>query len=250
MNIKQLALVLGATAVFAGGGVGAVACSSSSNGGSSSGGSSGGGSGSSSGSGSGSSSGGTMDSSMNEDTGSGSGGDSGAGADCGSIPQLRPNPAGDVYCGFGADGGHIECLADAGQGYCCLGGSLGGGQYAPQICAAMAAGCVNGAPDAGGSAAIPIECNQISDCPTNGSPGASACCLQGASAPAEVAGCGYLKSKGGTAIVCEGTGGGADAAATACAAGEVQICSANSDCPTGTTCQPGKWKIYQIGFCQ
>jgi Cys-rich repeat protein len=158
------------------------------------------------------------------------------------------NAAGDVYCGFGADGGHVECLSSSGTGWCCLGGKVGMG-YAPQICGANAAACIaDGDPDAGPTGAgIPIQCNQISDCPGNGAMGATACCIQGATAPATVAGCGYLKSTHGTAVVCEGTGGGA---ATACAAGEVQICSADSDCPTGTTCKPGKWKIYQIGFCQ
>jgi hypothetical protein len=248
MNIKSVALVFGATMVLVAGGMGAVACSSSSNsGGSSSGsgssGSSSGGGGdgttsSSSGGGSGSSSGSTGD----------DGGDAGTGTMCdSSIPSLHQNAAGDVYCGFDTDGGHIECVVDAGTGFCCLGGSIGGGQYAPQMCAANAAGCTNGgSADAGGSAAIPIQCNQISDCPLNGATGATACCLQNGSVPATVPGCGYPKSKGGTAIVCEGTGGGA---ATACAAGEVQICSSQADCPSGTTCTAGKWKIYQIGFC-
>jgi hypothetical protein len=65
------------------------------------------------------------------------------------------------------------------------------------------------------------------------------------------AGCTYLKSTHGTAIVCEGAGGeGGVSNATACAAGEVQICSADLDCPSGMHCMPGKWKIYQLGFCQ
>jgi hypothetical protein len=48
--------------------------------------------------------------------------------------------------------------------------------------------------------------------------------------------------------VCEGTAGGTTA--TACAAGETQVCSSQADCPTGTTCTAGKWKLYQLGFCQ
>jgi hypothetical protein len=47
-----------------------------------------------------------------------------------------------------------------------------------------------------------------------------------------------------------GAGEGGTVAATACATGEVQICSADQDCPSGMHCIPGKWKIYQIGFCQ
>lgn len=245
MNIKHLALVMGATMALVGGGMGAVACSSSS----SNTGSSGSGSG-----GSGSSSGGTMDSG-NEDTGSGSssggsgsssGGTGDAGVDCGKIPMLYPNPAGQLYCFKGADGGTLDCVADSGTGYCCYGGSLGGGQYAPQICGADPAACTNGAPDAGGTAAIPIQCEQIADCTLLGAPGATACCLQGSSAPAAVAGCGYAKVTRGTAVICEGDGGGAP---TACQAGEVQLCSQQADCPSGTTCTAGKWKTFDIGFC-
>jgi hypothetical protein len=245
-----MALVFGATMLLVGGGLGAVACSSSSNGGGSSSGSSSGGSGSSSGASGSSSGAGSSSGSSSGGAGDDGGGDGGTTtADCGSIPTLHQNPSGDLYCGFNPDGGAggLDCVADAGTGWCCLGGKVGTG-YAPQICGANAAECLaNGAPDAAGGAGLPIPCNQISDCPANGFMGATACCLQGASAPATVAGCGYLKAKGGTAVVCEGTGGGA---ATSCAAGEVQICSSDTDCPTGTTCKPGKWKIFQIGFCQ
>ncbi len=247
MNIKQIALVLGATVALVGGGLGAVACSSSSGGGSSSG-SSSGGSGSSSRSGSGSSSGSTMDSG-NEDAGTGdSGGSSGGGMDCGTkIPTLHQNPAGDIYCGYlpGDSGAALDCVADSGTGWCCLGGSLGGGQYAPQICSANSAGCLaDGNPDAG-KPGIPIQCNQISDCPGNGATGATACCLQGGSL--ESCAGGFSKAVGGNQIVCEGSGGGS---ATACQPGEIQICSSQADCPSGSTCKPGKWKLYQIGFCQ
>lgn len=245
MNIKHLALVLGAAALFASGGIGAVACSSSSSNNSSS--SSGGKSSS------GSSSGGTMDSGENDagsSSGSGSGSGSGGstGDDCGAkIPTLHPNPPGDVYCGYGPgdSGVTIECLSDAGMGWCCLGGSLGGGNYAPQICASNAAGCVaDGDPDAGHGGS-PIQCNQISDCPGNGAPGATACCLQGASE--EACQGGFTKAYSGNAIVCEGDGGGA---VTPCVAGEIQICSSAADCPTGMMCKPGKWKLFDIGFCQ
>jgi hypothetical protein len=62
-----------------------------------------------------------------------------------------------------------------------------------------------------------------------------------------VAGCGYPKATQGTAVVCESSDAGV--APGACAAGEVELCSSQADCPTGTTCTPGKWKIFQVGFC-
>jgi hypothetical protein len=174
-------------------------------------------------------------------------GDFDAGVDCGRIPVLHPNPPGDIYCGYGDDGGVLDCLASAGEGMCCLGGSLGNGTYAAQVCSPNAmVGCPNGGEDAGGTPAIQIQCNQISDCTANGFQGAGACCLQGAAFGA-VPGCGYMQAKAGTAIVCEGNGGQGVAP---CLPGEVQICSSNADCPQGTTCMPGKWKIFQLGICQ
>jgi len=191
--------------------------------------------------GSGSSSGGDSDGGFDID------GSSGSSSGCGTTPSLHENPAGDIYCGYDTDGGHIECISDdAGNGgFCCLGGSLGGGMYAGEICADNSAGCMVASE---GTGPIPIQCNQISDCPGNGAPGATACCLQGATVPAMPAGCNYLKSSHGSAIVCEGSPG--DGGAEPCASGEVQVCSSDADCPSGMTCQPGKWKIYQIGFCQ
>jgi hypothetical protein len=204
----------------------------------------------SSGVGSSSNSGGSGNSGGSSSSGSVGGDDAGdfdAGGDCGAIPHLHENPPGDIYCGYGADAGPLDCLASAGDGMCCLGGSLGNGEYAAQVCSPNAmVGCPNGGEDAGGTPAIPIQCNQIADCTANGFQGAGACCLQGASAPSASAGCDDLTSRAGTAIVCEGSAGGG---ATACAAGEVQICSSNVDCPSGTTCTPGKWKIFQLGFC-
>jgi hypothetical protein len=167
-------------------------------------------------------------------------GSSDASVDCGSIPSLHVDPAGTVYCSYGADGGELECT---GQQECCLGGSVGGGVYAPQQCAPFGTTCTNGG-DGGSSPAIAIECAQISDCTAKGVTGATACCLQGATGPAPVAGCGYSKATEGTAVVCESDGG-----TGVCAAGEIALCSQNSDCATGKTCTAGKWKVFQIGFC-
>jgi hypothetical protein len=139
---------------------------------------------------------------------------------------------------------------------CCLGGSIGGGNFAPQECATYGTTCTNGggADASTNEQAIAIACNQVSDCVANGKTGATACCLQGAKCTSgytctgSPGACPYPKYSDGVAIVCEGTGGGTTA--TACAAGETQVCSSQADCPTGTTCTPGKWKLYQLGFCQ
>jgi hypothetical protein len=188
----------------------------------------------------------TDDSGMaNGDSGAGSdtGGpqDSGAAPDCGSTPTLHLDPGGTIFCGYGADGGKVDCLTGT---ECCLGGDLGGGTFAPEQCGARGATCHNGGePDAGGSLAIPIACMQIADCTANGVASAAACCLQGATSPLAV--CTYPKAEYGTAVVCE-TG---NTSPGTCAAGELQICSSQSDCPSGTTCTAGKWKLFQVGFC-
>ena len=221
MDIRTLTIVLGAALTVAAGGVSATACSSSSGGGSpvttkdSGGGTDGTASSSGGSSSSGSSSGSTSS--------SGGSSDGGTGVDCGSIPGLHVDEAGTIYCGF-ADAGDLSC--PVGQ-QCCLGGEQGKGNYFPQICATWgnAAACTNGStPEAGADnfPAIPIECNQVSDCTINGATSATACCLQGGIGPTAVAGCSYSKVSEGTAIVCEGADGGAADAATACQAGEVQ----------------------------
>jgi hypothetical protein len=218
--------------------------SSGSGSGSSSGGGSGSSSGSGGGSGAGSGSGVTSSSSgSGSSSGGGSGGqgvDSGSGSGCGATPLLHPTEAGTIFCAL------VAANADCTVGQeCCVGGGTGNGQFADDECATFGATCTNG----GGSEAgtneqpIPIECNQIADCAANGRP-ASACCLQGGKS-STVAGCGYPKYSDGTAIVCEGAGG----SVAPCAAGEVQVCSQQADCPAGTTCTAGKWKLFQIGFC-
>ena len=170
-------------------------------------------------------------------------GSSEAAPECGSSPTLHVDEAGSIYCGFG-DGGALVCAA--GQ-ECCLGGALGGSQFAAQACADFGAACPNvGVPEAG-APAIPIECEQISDCVANGIGQPVACCLQGATAPAVTPGCTYPKSTMGTAIVCESSGAGVTPGA--CATGEVQMCSSQADCPAGMTCMPGRWKIFEVGFC-
>ena len=163
--------------------------------------------------------------------------------ECGATPTLHPDEAGTIFCGFD---GVSDLLCPTGQ-ECCLGGYLGDAGFAPQACAAQGAACPNEGTSDAGAGAIPIACMQISDCTANGVVNATGCCLQGATAPAPVAGCGYDKATLGTAVVCESAAGASGPAA--CANGEVQLCSSAADCPTGTTCTPGKWKIFQVGFC-
>ncbi|HEY8040519.1 MAG TPA: hypothetical protein VIF15_12025 [Polyangiaceae bacterium] len=170
----------------------------------------------------------------------GSAGDSASAVECGALPTLHQDEAGTIFCGFDFDAG-VNLVCPVGQ-ECCLGGAidLDAGVFAPQSCATFGTACTN-PPDGG---AIAIECGQNADCTANGTPAGAVCCLQGATAPAVVPGCGYYRASLGTAIACEApqTGG-------TCAAGEVQICSSNVDCPSGKTCTPTKWKIFQVGFC-
>ena len=246
MKIGTMALIGSAVAVVALSGVTVVACSSSNS-------SPGGGTGDDSGTAQDSGTQTTQDSGTQttEDSGTTTTQDSGTTSSC-KNPQLHPNPAGDVYCGYASDdaGGTISCLADSGTQQCCLGGTLGSG-YAPQACVAF--GLPNCAADtAEGTKPYPIQCNQVSDCAANGAVGA-ACCLQGVtSTPAAQAGCTptWYKQSGGSGIACEAPdGGAAGGAVPSCAQGEVQVCSADVDCPAGMVCQAMSWKIFDIGFC-
>ena len=170
----------------------------------------------------------------NQDTGPG---DSGT-ADCGSIPKLHVSEAGAIFCGYPADGGSSFSCTTGTQ--CCLGGGKSP-NFFPEDCEGFGTVCQNPGPDAGVPSGIAIECNQNADCTANGKSG-NVCCLQGAGAPALQQGCGYYKSQGGTAITCE-------QGATCSGATDIQICSADTDCPQGKTCTPMKWKLYQLGFC-
>ncbi len=236
MNIRMVALVLGAT-MMGTGIAAATACSSGSGSGTPGGGGSSGGDASFSSSGSGSSSGGGSSSGISGGSSSGSSsGSSGGGSSSGVVckdPNLHQTDGGSIYCGF-TDAGSFDC--PTGQ-QCCLGGKMGNG-YAPEMCAQWGSTCTNGMNP------IPIECEQPQDCQANNAANA-ACCLVGASAPAMVSGCDAkdLKSQGGSAVSCIGDAGGA------CPMGDMQVCEAPGDCPQGKTCTPIHWKLYQIGVC-
>lgn len=240
MNLRTLTWVLGSALTVAAGGISATACSSSSSPATS-----GGKDASTSDTGSGSSSGGTGSSSGSTSSSSGSSSGGSTDAGCSNV-YLHQSDGGTIFCGYNGDASVTCTTGDQ----CCLGGGLGpSGGYAPDECAAFGSTCTNGDnPDAGTdySEGIPIECNQIADCVANGQTGATACCLVGAKGPDPVTGCTYNKYSDGTQVRCEGSSGGT---ATACLAGETQICSSNADCPTGTTCVAAKWKVYDLGFC-
>ena len=246
MRIGKFALVFGSALTVAAGGLGAVACSSSSGGGTGSSGSSGGSS-SSSGGGDGSGSGSSSGSSG--DGGSSSGSDAGT---CKSIPTVHMQTAGSIYCGFAAGdaGGTLTC--STGQ-ECCVGNSIGGGNYAPDECQTWGTDCTNPTADAGPfGAGLPVECEQTGDCTVNGGggeggageggAGGMVCCLKGTT-PTQVAGCpaGDIKASGGKGTACE--------VGSACSAGEVQVCGSDADCPSGMKCAGFRWKIIEMGFC-
>jgi hypothetical protein len=162
----------------------------------------------------------------------------GSGGTCGSTPTLHEDPPGSIYCNYGPDGGDLSC---SGGRECCLGGATGPSTFAADVCEGVGSGCPNGGlVDAGGSPGIPVECNQVADCTANGNSGAVACCLQNATTPSVAAGCTYPRATLGSGIVCEDS---------PCAGGESTICSSQADCPAGKTCTPGKWKIFEVGFC-
>lgn len=160
--------------------------------------------------------------------------------DCGSIPTLHTSDAGAIFCGYPADGGPSFSCGTGTQ--CCLGGGKSP-NFFPEDCESWGTVCQNPGPDSGVPAGLAIECNQNADCTANGKSG-NVCCLQGATAPALQGSCGYYKSTQGTAITCEAPSNGACTGAT-----DIQICEQTSDCPSGKTCTPMKWKLYQLGFC-
>jgi hypothetical protein len=174
-----------------------------------------------------------------QDQNSGDTGSDAGTADCGSIPSLHTSEAGAIFCGYQPDGGPAFSCSTGMQ--CCLGGKVGQ-NFLPEDCVTFGGACDNPPPDAS-SPGLPIECNQNADCTANGKTG-NVCCLQGASAPALVQGCGYYKSSLGAAITCETASAGACTGAS-----DIQICEQQSDCPSAKTCTPMKWKLYQLGFC-
>jgi hypothetical protein len=81
-----------------------------------------------------------------------------------------------------------------------------------------------------------IDCKSAADCPAGNS-----CCAtpMGTASIAAVPGCTYDKSTGEFNMHC----------LSSCAAGDSVICAANTDCPSGQTCIPFKFKGAPMGHC-
>jgi hypothetical protein len=150
-----------------------------------------------------------------------------AGSDCGTAPTLHPaKPDGGMYCPFSAPTGgkNIYCAENQ---QCCENPAGGG----VSTCEAVGTACPV-------AAATVWECQDPLDCV--GSASGTKCCAHSAAAGAVTVAtdtCGpYLSKFSGTHC------------ATACAAGELQVCEKPADCTTGT-CTAVKPKGNAIGVC-
>jgi hypothetical protein len=153
---------------------------------------------------------------------------------CQSDPHLHGADAGSIYCGFDDAGNNFSCPTGM---QCCIGGSIGGGNFAPDECAPWGTACMNPA-----NKGLAVPCEQPADCAANDGGASSVCCLMGTT-PALVPGCDSndYKASGGTGTQC--------VSGTTCGAGNAQLCLNQSDCPSGMTCTAFRWKIIQMGFC-
>jgi hypothetical protein len=185
-----------------------------------------------------SSSGTGMGGSSSSSTSGGGSGVGGSTGKCPSVPTLHAASAGSIYCGFNnSDAGPPDITCMTGQ-QCCVGGSIGGGNYANDDCEPWGTECMN---PAGKGLAVP--CEQPSDCMANDGGTGQICCLMGTQPAMDVmAGCTtVLKASGGTGTQCN--------VGTSCGNGNTQLCLSNTDCPMGMTCQPFHWKIIELGAC-
>lgn len=189
--------------------------------------------------------------------------DAGDSGSCKSPPSLHAGTAGDLFCGYPndagvwVDAGSFTCgtsgSCDCNPGnICCLGGSAGGGQYYPEQCAPWADGIDAGVGACAANKGLPIECEQTSDCTSNGAPTGSICCLTGnpsAPAPSPTNCTADLKSSGGTGIVCTLPSDGGVTAGQCPNSGDLQVCETQGECTGGKTCTAIRWKLYEIGVC-
>jgi hypothetical protein len=155
---------------------------------------------------------------------------SGSAVSCGASPKLYPGPAGSLFCGNGAKGGVLTCSSGE---ECCLGGALSVTSYAPNECAPSGSACTNGGTGTGMSPGLPLACEQTADCGSG-----AKCCLQSATLDSA---CGWPVYRDGGGTACEAAG--------ACTSGDVQVCSSDAECPSGTTCVAGKWQTFEFGLC-
>jgi hypothetical protein len=147
--------------------------------------------------------------------------------DCSAPPTLHVEDGGPgtLFCPFGPDAG-APVWCDPGVTLCCIYGMDDAGVFPPSECASGA--CTNG------PAPAAIACEDQNDCP-----GGDVCCAN--ALVAQDVACGYYFGHGLTATTCR---------PTACIAGEVVICSSDSECTAPQTCVPFKEKGIQWGFCQ
>ena len=153
-------------------------------------------------------------------SGSSSGSSGDAGADCGKVPTLHPTDGGvGPFCPFLAGDGGRDCPTTQ---TCCHADNV-----APETCAADPNTCA--VPDGGAT----FQCDTPLQCGAG-----TTCCLHGTVQSDPV--CLTLFGSKIKGTFCEAT----------CAAGSVQICAQQSDCPAATTCTPFSTKGHQFGYCK
>jgi hypothetical protein len=153
---------------------------------------------------------------------------------CQKDPSLHGADAGSIYCGFDDAGNNFSCPIGM---QCCIGGSIGQGNFDPDKCVPWGMACDN---PTGKGLAVP--CEQASDCAANDAGTNNVCCLMGTT-PSQVVGCDSAdwKAMGGTGTQC--------VSGTTCGTGNTQLCLQHGDCPSGMTCTAFRWKIIEMGFC-
>ena len=152
-----------------------------------------------------------------------SAGDSGA---CGTVPKLYSETTAGVYCPYSGVGG-AKAVTCAGGQHCCEPPLGADGGSSVSTCEATATACpVTGSVD--WKCLAPVDCA--------GSAGGAVCC--GTGTLEEVAGCGYAKATKFTGTSC----------AASCT-GSYVVCSQDSDCAVGQTCEPMKAEGNDFGHC-
>jgi hypothetical protein len=146
-----------------------------------------------------------------------------AARDCGAAPTLHPTPSAGVFCPFQATDAGPNCAATPGE-HCCI---YPKAASKPATCNTLAQGCDVDI-DAGGS---DFECDEPADCV-----GGQICCMDGKAVKDPA--CYYFGS-----LVRQ-----TKCRAGGCNTGELTVCSAQSQCATGT-CTALDTKGKELGVC-